>query len=92
MAILQNSTRTCLRCLQRWRASRLIAPQINRFTSRTTEVRIPKSRRRTLLLAAVAGTAGASVMLGVSDDLKHGFTAAQRSGRVLTTLLVCINE
>lgn len=92
VAILQSSSWTCLRCLQRWRASRHCALRINRFTSRTTEVRIPKSSRRTLLLAAVGGTAGASVMVGLSDDLKHGYTAARRSGRVLTTLLVCINE
>lgn len=92
MAIVQSSPWTCLRCLQRWRASRLCAPRNNRFTTRTTEARIPRNGRRTLLLAAAGGTAGASVIVGLSDELKHGYAAARRSGRVLTTLLLCINE
>lgn len=92
VAIVQSSPWTCLRCLQRWRTSRLWVPRINRFTTSTTEVRIPKHSRRTLLLAAAGGTAGASVIVGLSDDLKHVSAAARRSGRVFSTLLICINE
>lgn len=92
VAIVRSSSRTRLRFLQRWRVSRLCALGINKFTTWTTEVRGPKSSRRTLLLAAAGAAGGASVIVGLSDDLKHGYAAARRSGRVLTTLLMCINE
>jgi len=48
-------------------------------------------RRKNVALAAASGTLGASVAL-FTDDVKHGYMAVERSGRVLTTLAVCMNE
>ncbi|KAI9652740.1 MAG: hypothetical protein M1821_007814 [Bathelium mastoideum] len=46
-----------------------------------------------MLLAASGGTvaAGAGVM-SISEDAKHYYTAAERTGRVITALAVCIND
>lgn len=48
-------------------------------------------KRRVILAAAGAGTLGAST-LAFGDDIKHAYEAAERSGRVASTLFVCINE
>ncbi|KAI1958657.1 hypothetical protein LOZ58_005064 [Ophidiomyces ophidiicola] len=47
--------------------------------------------RRALKYAAAGGTLGATA-LAFSDDIKHGYTAVERTGRVVTALAVCINE
>jgi hypothetical protein len=44
-----------------------------------------------VVLVALAGTAGA-VTLAFTDDVKFGYKAAERSGRVLSTLYACIYE
>jgi aarF domain-containing kinase len=49
------------------------------------------SRRRILKYAVIAGVAGAAAVT-LSDDAKHLYRAAQRTGRVVGTLAVCINE
>lgn len=47
--------------------------------------------RRVLLLASGGGAAAASA-LAFTDDIKHGYEAAERAGRVAAALAVCINE
>lgn len=41
--------------------------------------------------AAAGGSAGASLLF-FGDDIRHGWLAAERTGRVVSTLAVCINE
>lgn len=43
-------------------------------------------------LATATVTMGTGLLIGFSEDLKHWYAAAQRSGRVLLTLATCINE
>lgn len=45
-----------------------------------------------LFAAAASGTLGAGTALVFTDDIKHAYYAAERSGRVLSTLMICINE
>lgn len=48
---------------------------------------------RTALLYASAGTAAvAGTALAFTDDIKSGYEAAERTGRVVITLAICINE
>ncbi|KAK2739120.1 hypothetical protein FQN57_006686 [Myotisia sp. PD_48] len=50
-----------------------------------------KDYRRTLKYAAGGGTV-AAVAIAFSDDIKHAYQAAERTGRVMTGLAVCIND
>ncbi|KAI1658139.1 ABC1-domain-containing protein [Daldinia decipiens] len=50
----------------------------------------PKTRV-TVLTAATTAAAGASV-LAFTDDIKAGYDATERSGRVAATLALCIND
>ncbi|KAL1953257.1 hypothetical protein VTO42DRAFT_3345 [Malbranchea cinnamomea] len=50
-----------------------------------------KSTRRGLKYVA-AGGALVAIAVAFSDDIKHAYTAAVRSGRVLATLAVCVND
>ncbi|KAL1968785.1 hypothetical protein VTN77DRAFT_1146 [Rasamsonia byssochlamydoides] len=49
------------------------------------------SRRRTVIIAAAGGTLGVAA-LTFSDEIKHAYAAAARTGRVVSTLAVCIND
>ncbi|GAQ07840.1 cytokinesis protein sepH [Aspergillus lentulus] len=50
-----------------------------------------ESRTRILKYAIIAGVAGAAAVT-LSDDAQHIYRAAQRTGRVVGTLAVCIND
>lgn len=50
-----------------------------------------RSRRRLLKYAIIAGVVGATTVT-LSDDVRHLYRAAQRTGRVVGTLAVCIND
>ena len=43
------------------------------------------------LAAATGGTLTATAVF-LSDEVKHGYNAAERSARVMSTLAVCVNE
>lgn len=45
-----------------------------------------------MFLTATVGTIGAGTLLAVSDDVKHGYAATERTARVASTLFTCINE
>lgn len=80
---------TCPRCTQRQLSSRRAA---NNFSTKSHRLR-PKSRRgRIVLLTAGAGTIGAGGLVAVSDEVKHGYAATERTARVASTLFTCINE
>lgn len=52
----------------------------------------PKSKRRRRLIVAGGVLAIGTVVVTISDDAKHAFTATQRSYRVLETLVLNIRE
>ncbi|RHZ54096.1 uncharacterized protein CDV56_105079 [Aspergillus thermomutatus] len=52
---------------------------------------LARSQRRILKYAIIAGVVGAAAVT-LSDDAQHLYRAAQRTGRVVGTLAVCIND
>jgi aarF domain-containing kinase len=52
----------------------------------------PKPRRRAAVLLATAGGGAAAMLLSVGDDVKNSYEAIERTGRVASTLVLCINE
>lgn len=52
----------------------------------------PPRRRRGLMLAATTGSAAAVGALAFTDDIKYGYEAAERAGRVAAALAICVNE
>lgn len=50
-----------------------------------------KRSRKGFVLAAATGTLGGTLLF-FYDDVKHAYRAAERTGRVVAALLVCINE
>lgn len=46
-----------------------------------------------MLLLASAGAAGvASTALAFTDDIRNSYESVERTGRVVATLAICINE
>lgn len=60
--------------------------------STISKKRPAKNFKHKFALATATVTVGTGLLIGFSEDLKHGYAAAQRSGRVLLTLATCINE
>ena len=54
----------------------------------------PKAKRRRRVLLATTGVTAAvgAGTIAVSDEAKHYAAAIQRTGRVVTTLAICVNE
>jgi aarF domain-containing kinase len=54
----------------------------------------PKTKKRRRVLLATTGVTAAvgAGAIAVSDEAKHYAAAIQRSGRVITTLAICVNE
>ncbi|RDA87189.1 hypothetical protein CP533_6920 [Ophiocordyceps camponoti-saundersi (nom. inval.)] len=50
------------------------------------------SSRRTLLFASTGAVGIAGTALAFTDDIKSGYEAAERTGRVATALVICIND
>jgi aarF domain-containing kinase len=50
-----------------------------------------RSPNRRVLLAAATVALGATAA-AFTDDVKHAYNAVERTGRVVSTLAVCINE
>ena len=79
---------TCSSCL---RQRRPVTPRLANYVTRARKPRQSRGKRSAAVLAAAGGALGAGV-LAFSDDVKHIYAAAERSGRVVSTLAVCINE
>lgn len=86
-AFKQTNPWTCRRCLQQ---SRRVAGPLRQYSTKSRSIPIPKKRGR-ILLAATTGTLGVTA-LAFGDDVKHTYKAVERTGRVLGTLAVCIND
>ncbi|KAL9097325.1 MAG: hypothetical protein Q9165_000752 [Trypethelium subeluteriae] len=88
-----NAPWTCRRCLLQRQFRNFPNRQRGLTTGPNTLRSAPKRRR--LLLAASGGAAAAATgagLLSIGDDAKHYYTAAERTGRVITTLAICIND
>ncbi|KAI1446296.1 ABC1-domain-containing protein [Annulohypoxylon stygium] len=51
----------------------------------------PRRKRLTVLTAAATAATGAGV-LAFTDDIKYGYDATERTGRVAAALAICIND
>lgn len=85
----RNPARSCAQCprmkihhvqQKRFSSSKQTATFFNRY-----------QKIRVAQLAAASGTLAASAVF-LSDEIKHGYNAAARSARVMSTLAVCVNE
>jgi hypothetical protein len=83
---------TCRSCVQK----KVPSPPIPNWrgtyaTQAAKQIARPKKKRRILVATASGGTVLAGVF-ALNDDARHIAGAAQRTGRVVSTLFVCINE
>jgi aarF domain-containing kinase len=51
-----------------------------------------RPRRRAAVILAAAGGGAAAMLLSVGDDVKNTYEAMERSGRVVSALVLCVNE
>ena len=84
----QSTPWTCRSCIQK---QAIPAVKKAEYSSKARRPFKKFARRRNIVLAASTGTLGAGAAF-FTDDVKHGFVAMERSGRVLTTLAICVNE
>ena len=85
-----QSAWTCRNCTLQAKRGLRGTGQISGYGTKTN--RIPRAKRKgRVLLAATAGGLGVTAV-GFTDDVKHAYEAIERSGRVASTLAVCINE
>ncbi|KAI4860372.1 ABC1-domain-containing protein [Hypoxylon rubiginosum] len=54
--------------------------------------RPPKPRARATVLTAAATAATGAGVLAFTDDIKYGYDATERAGRVAAALAICIND
>ena len=60
---------------------------------RIRAVRATRPKGKRILYASAGGTAALGLgALAFTDDFRHGYEAVERTGRVVATLFVCINE
>lgn len=72
------------------RTSPLLTAETNSQQNNGPKVKPARSRKVIVYLIAL-GVLGAGAV-AYSDQIKHGYQAARRSGRVVGTLALCINE
>lgn len=87
---------TCRQCLLESRGGR-IGNQVRGYARRNNaygngSCKSAKPKRRGRILVAAAGGALGVTAVAFTDDLKHAYEAVERTGRVVSTLAVCINE
>src|SRR6187402_901162 len=80
-------TWTCRQCMLQTRGTKI--PQFRGYARRSNGYARPRRKGR-VVLAAAAGGLGVSA-LAFGDDVKHAYGAMERTGRVISTLAVCIN-
>jgi len=85
-----SSSWTCRRCaLQAQRGLRTVG-QAKGYATRLR--RIPRPRRKGRILLAATGGALGVTTLAFTDEIRHSYEAVERTGRVVSTLALCINE
>jgi aarF domain-containing kinase len=88
--------RTCRQCLLQSRGSR-IGDQVRGYARRSNAhgnggFKSARSKKGGRVLVAAAGGALGVTAVAFTDDVRHAYEAAERTGRVVSTLAVCINE
>ena len=86
----RSPTWTCSQCLWRSRTKQIRGFAETRGTYRSGDS--TRQRRRGRVVLAAAGGALALSVISLTVDMKHAYGAVERSGRVASTLAVCINE
>lgn len=81
---------TCRRCALETQRGLGGIRQIKGFSTKANRIPRPKKRGR-VLLAATGGAFGLTAV-AFTEDVKHAYEAIERSGRVASTLAVCIND
>lgn len=71
---------------------RLAAVPIATYGTKAGRINVRQGRKRTVILTAAGGSLAAGTVLAFSDSAQHAYTAVQRTGRVMTTLALCMNE
>lgn len=86
----RNLPWTCQSCCSRQALRQVWRPrQPLRFSSKAE---LPRSKnKRKVILAAAGGATGVGAF-AFTDDVRHSYQAVERTGRVVGTLAVCINE
>ncbi|KAF2690766.1 ABC1-domain-containing protein [Lentithecium fluviatile CBS 122367] len=79
---------TCRTCQR----SRTIPPRRNTFATRAQVTSKATLRRRRRLLLTGSGLGISAAVIAVNEDAKHAYIAAERSGRVVSTLFVNIKD
>ena len=87
---------TCRQCLLQSRGSR-IGDQLRGYARRSNaygngSAKSAKSNRRGGVIVATAGGTLGVTAVAFTDDVRHAYEAVERTGRVVSTLAVCINE
>jgi aarF domain-containing kinase len=86
-AFKQANPWICRQCLHQ---SQRTTRSLREYSTRGNRIPVPKKKGR-IFLAATTGALGVTA-LAFTDDVKHSYRAVERTGRVVGTLFVCINE
>jgi aarF domain-containing kinase len=89
-ALRTSNPWTCTRCLHQAQGGLRTLKQVKEYSTRTNKIPRPRRRGR-VLLAATGGALGLGA-ISFTDDVKHAYEAVERTGRVVSTLALCINE
>ncbi|KAI0206887.1 ABC1-domain-containing protein [Astrocystis sublimbata] len=91
-----NTPWTCTSCrAQLLRHSKFQRPSSQRYSTgpHGSSRRNPRTRAKVTVLAASAATGATGAgLLAFTDDIKYGYDVTERTGRVATTLALCIND
>jgi len=87
---------TCRQCLLQSRGSR-VGEQVRGYARRSNRhgsgnFKSAKPKRTGRVVVAAAGGALGVTAVAFTDDVRHAYEAVERTGRVVSTLAVCINE
>ncbi|OJD29933.1 ubiquinone biosynthesis [Diplodia corticola] len=83
---------TCRTCLRQQQQSQQPLRQRLGYATQSNARSIPRQKKRRRLIIAAAGGGAVATAVAVSDDAKHAVTAVRRSGRVVATLYVNIQD
>lgn len=89
-ALGRSSPWTCRQCMHHARVGSKVLRQARHYSSRTIEM--PRPKRVGWVFLAATGTALGVGAIVFTDEVKHAYLGVQRSGRVMGTLAVCIND
>ncbi|TRX93462.1 hypothetical protein FHL15_005737 [Xylaria flabelliformis] len=93
--LASNTPWTCTSCrTQLLRHTKLQRPSSQRYSTGPSgsSRRGQRTRARAVVLTATATGATGAGVLAFTDDIKYGYDVTERTGRVATTLALCIND